>query len=61
MYETVQVTAEMSDAIANVWTGLVVRAGGPLSFRFILQPAMAALLGIRDGIGLGEVGWRKGQ
>jgi hypothetical protein len=32
------------------WRNLVARASGPLSFRFILQPAMAAIAAIHDGI-----------
>ena len=32
------------------WEGLVDRIGGPMTFRLILQPAMAALLALRAGL-----------
>ena len=32
------------------WEGLVDRVGGPMTFRLILQPAMAALLALRAGL-----------
>lgn len=32
------------------FTNLCERAGGPMSFRFILQPLMATLFAVRDGI-----------
>jgi len=35
------------DRIIN---GIVARVTGPMSFRFILQPLVAILLGIRDGL-----------
>jgi len=34
----------------RLWDNIVGRSGGPLSFRFILQPTMAAFAGIYDGI-----------
>ena len=37
------------DVTAHFWNDLVSRPAGPLAFRFILQPLMAALLAIRDG------------
>jgi hypothetical protein len=45
-----QLTAEAHDVLSRVWEDLVARPGGPLAFRFILQPVMAAILAIRDGI-----------
>jgi hypothetical protein len=36
--------------IERIWTGLLARPSGPMAFRFILQPAMAAMIAIRDGI-----------
>lgn len=40
-----------SDEIRHrVWTDLVDRPGGPMTFRFVLQPAMAALAALHDGI-----------
>jgi len=36
--------------IERIWTSLLARPSGPMAFRFILQPAMVATMGIRDGI-----------
>jgi hypothetical protein len=35
----------------RVWHQLIMRPTGPMAFRFILQPAMAAFAALRDGIG----------
>ncbi len=35
---------------ARIWHNLVERPDGPLSFRFILQPLMAAVTAILDGL-----------
>lgn len=32
------------------WQDLMARPGGPMAFRFILQPVMAAIAAIRDGV-----------
>ena len=45
-----QLTAEAHDVLSRIWEHLVARPGGPLAVRFILQPVMAAILAIRDGI-----------
>src|SRR6516162_2632809 len=37
------------DVTAHFWNDLVSRPAGPLAFRFLLQPLMAASLAIRDG------------
>jgi hypothetical protein len=34
----------------RIWHNLVDRPRGPMSFRFILQPLMAAITAIRDGL-----------
>ncbi len=34
----------------RVWRQLAERPGGPMTFRFILQPCMAALAAFRDGV-----------
>ena len=34
----------------RIWTDLLARPGGPMTFRFILQPAMAAVAALFDGI-----------
>jgi len=40
----------MEEMFARIWDGLLARVGGPMTFRLILQPAMAALLAIRAGL-----------
>ena len=39
----------MESFLDKVVNGIVARVAGPMSFRFILQPLMAVLLGMRDG------------
>ena len=34
----------------RVWEQLIERPGGPMTFRFILQPCMAAIAALRDGV-----------
>lgn len=34
----------------RIWKQLIERPGGPMTFRFVLQPAMAALAALHDGI-----------
>jgi hypothetical protein len=38
------------DLLTRVWENLVNRVGGPMTFRIILQPMMAALLALRAGL-----------
>ena len=40
----------MEELIARGWDGLMARVGGPMTFRLIFQPAMAALLALRAGL-----------
>jgi hypothetical protein len=40
----------MEELIARGWDGLMARVGGPMTFRLILQPLMAALLALRAGL-----------
>ena len=40
----------MKDLLARVWMNVVGRVGGPMTFRIILQPTMAALLALRAGL-----------
>ncbi len=40
----------MRDLLARVWVNLGDRVGGPMTFRIILQPTMAALLALRGGL-----------
>jgi hypothetical protein len=39
-----------TETLDRVWTNLLARPGGPMTFRFFLQPAMAAIAALRDGI-----------
>jgi hypothetical protein len=36
--------------IDRIWNSLLARPSGPMAFRFILQPSMAAVVAIRDGL-----------
>ena len=42
--------ADDPDLWQRLWTDLVARPSGPMAFRFILQPVMASILAIRDGM-----------
>jgi len=37
------------DDLARMWSDLVGRLSGPLTFRLILQPTMAIIYALRDG------------
>jgi hypothetical protein len=39
----------LTDLVLRYWDGLLARTEGPLHFRFILQPAVAMFLAVRDG------------
>jgi hypothetical protein len=41
---------DLADIFQRIWENLLARPSGPLAFRFILQPTVAAILAIRDGI-----------
>jgi hypothetical protein len=41
---------EIQDMLSRVWENLVGRPSGPLALRFLLQPLMATIFAIRDGI-----------
>jgi hypothetical protein len=36
--------------LKRTWTDLLNRPGGPMTFRFIVQPVMAALAALKDGL-----------
>jgi hypothetical protein len=38
-----------ADVHRRIWSDIVNRPGGPMAFRFILQPAMAAICALHDG------------
>ena len=40
----------MDDLLARFWDDLVGRLTGPMTFRLILQPIMAMLYAVRDGL-----------
>jgi len=40
----------VDDLITRFWTDLLGRVGGPLTFRFIFQPAFAVLCAVHDGV-----------
>ena len=39
-----------TEELDRVWRNIVARPGGPMTFRFLLQPAMAAIAALRDGV-----------
>jgi hypothetical protein len=47
---SVMAWSALNDAVARIWENLGGRVSGPLSFRLILQPMMAAILATRAGI-----------
>ena len=42
--------AEAGEVLNRLWQDILARPDGPMSFRFILQPTMATILAVRDGI-----------
>ncbi len=40
----------MDELLSRVWSDLIGRISGPMSFRLVLQPAVAVLLAIRAGV-----------
>jgi hypothetical protein len=40
----------------RIWQNVLDRPGGPMTFRFILQPVMAAIAALRDGVKDGRTG-----
>jgi hypothetical protein len=38
------------DVLDRFWKDLTARPGGPMTFRFILQPTMAAIAALHDGL-----------
>jgi hypothetical protein len=41
---------DITEPFQRIWENLLMRPSGPLGFRFILQPAVAAILAVRDGM-----------
>ena len=40
----------MEEYFTRLWNDLIGRIGGPMSFRLVLQPTMALIFSIRDGL-----------
>jgi hypothetical protein len=40
----------MDELLTRIWGDLISRVGGPMSFRLVLQPAVAVFLAIRAGV-----------
>jgi hypothetical protein len=38
------------ESLGRLWSDILDRPGGPMTFRFILQPAMAIIAALRDGV-----------
>jgi hypothetical protein len=38
------------ETVRRIWTNLIERPSGPMSFRFLLQPAMATIAAVHDGL-----------
>ncbi len=39
-----------TDVLFRAWQNLLDRPGGPMTFRFVLQPTMAAIAAVYDGV-----------
>jgi hypothetical protein len=46
------------ESLGRLWRDILDRPGGPMTFRFILQPAMAMIAALRDGIHDARLGRR---
>jgi hypothetical protein len=46
------------ESLDRLWKDMLARPAGPMTFRFILQPAMAAIAALRDGIKDARLGRR---
>ena len=42
--------SELPELLSRLWTDLIARPEGPFGFRLLLQPMVAALLAVRDGV-----------
>lgn len=40
----------IQDVLTRQWNDLLARPSGPMAFRFVLQPAMAAIAAVRAGL-----------
>ena len=39
-----------AESFGRLWSDILDRPGGPMTFRFIMQPAMAIIAALRDGV-----------
>ncbi len=46
------------ESLGRLWSDILDRPGGPMTFRFILQPAMAVVAALRDGVKDARLGRR---
>jgi hypothetical protein len=46
------------ESLGRLWSDILDRPGGPMTFRFILQPAMAIIAALRDGLHDARLGRR---
>jgi len=46
------------ESLGRLWTDILDRPGGPMTFRFILQPTMAIIAALRDGLHDARLGRR---
>ena len=42
--------ADVQEMFSRAWENLVARPSGPLALRFLIQPTVAMLLAVRDGV-----------
>jgi hypothetical protein len=42
--------SEIQEVLTRVWENLLERPSGPLALRFIVQPLVAAIFAVRDGL-----------
>lgn len=47
-----------AESLGRLWNDVLDRPGGPMTFRFILQPAMAIIAALRDGVHDARLGRR---
>jgi hypothetical protein len=47
-----------AESLGRLWTDILDRPGGPMTFRFILQPTMAIIAALRDGFHDARLGRR---
>jgi hypothetical protein len=47
-----------AESLGRLWSDILDRPGGPMTFRFILQPAMAIIAALRDGVHDARTGHR---